>query len=73
VVKKSPPRNSYVPIDRYARAKLLSLLWAFAFARRPEGSGITVNATNPGMAWTPLTQVKYLRKIWLFLEEDEAG
>jgi NAD(P)-dependent dehydrogenase (short-subunit alcohol dehydrogenase family) len=48
--------SRYVFIHAYARAKLLNLLWTFALARRLEGSGITVNATNPGMAWTPMTQ-----------------
>jgi retinol dehydrogenase-14 len=46
----------YVGIEAYARAKLLNLLWTFALARRLEGSGVVVNATNPGMAWTPGTQ-----------------
>ena len=36
----------------YARAKLLNLLWTFALARRLGGSGVVVNATNPGTAWT---------------------
>ena len=49
-------RQRYVGIDAYARAKLLSLLWTLALARRLEGSGVVVNATNPGMAWTPGTQ-----------------
>jgi NAD(P)-dependent dehydrogenase (short-subunit alcohol dehydrogenase family) len=48
--------HRYVMIEAYARAKLLNLLWTFALARRLEGSSLTVNATNPGMAWTPLTQ-----------------
>jgi NAD(P)-dependent dehydrogenase (short-subunit alcohol dehydrogenase family) len=46
----------YVGLDMHARAKLLNLLWTFALARRLAGSGVTVNATNPGMAWTPGTQ-----------------
>ncbi len=46
----------YLGIEAYARAKLLNLLWTFALARRLEGSGVVVNATNPGMAWTPGTQ-----------------
>src|SRR5262245_44476203 len=42
----------HVGLEVHARAKLLALLWTLAFARRPEGRGITINATNPGMAWT---------------------
>src|SRR5262249_51217031 len=40
------------PVSELGRAKLLGLLWTLAFARRPEGVGIAVNATNPGLAWT---------------------
>jgi NAD(P)-dependent dehydrogenase (short-subunit alcohol dehydrogenase family) len=46
----------YVGIEAYAHAKLLSLLWTLALARRLEGTGVVANATNPGMAWTPGTQ-----------------
>jgi retinol dehydrogenase-12 len=49
-------RAGYVGLEMHARAKLLNLLWTFALARRLAGSGVTVNATNPGMAWTPGTQ-----------------
>jgi NAD(P)-dependent dehydrogenase (short-subunit alcohol dehydrogenase family) len=49
-------QQRYVGIQAYAHAKLLSLLWTLALARRLEGSGVMVNATNPGMAWTPSTQ-----------------
>ncbi|HET7088936.1 MAG TPA: SDR family NAD(P)-dependent oxidoreductase [Anaerolineae bacterium] len=49
-------RERYVGIEAHAHAKLLNLLWTFALARRLEGSGVVVNATNPGMAWTPSTQ-----------------
>ena len=48
--------DRYVGIEAYARAKLLNLLWTFALARRLEGSGMIVNATNPGMASTPNTR-----------------
>jgi NAD(P)-dependent dehydrogenase (short-subunit alcohol dehydrogenase family) len=43
-------------ITAYAHAKLLNLLWTLALARRLDGAGVVVNATNPGMAWTPGTQ-----------------
>jgi NAD(P)-dependent dehydrogenase (short-subunit alcohol dehydrogenase family) len=46
----------HVGLEVHARAKLLALLWTFAFARRPEARRIAVNATNPGMAWTPGTR-----------------
>jgi NAD(P)-dependent dehydrogenase (short-subunit alcohol dehydrogenase family) len=49
-------QQRYVGVEAYARAKLLSLLWTLALARRLEGAGVVVNATNPGMAWTPGTQ-----------------
>jgi NAD(P)-dependent dehydrogenase (short-subunit alcohol dehydrogenase family) len=49
-------QQRYVGIEAYAHAKLLSLLWTLALARRLDGTGVMVNATNPGMAWTPGTQ-----------------
>jgi NAD(P)-dependent dehydrogenase (short-subunit alcohol dehydrogenase family) len=49
-------QHRYVGIEAYAHAKLLSLLWTLALARRLDGTGVVVNATNPGMAWTPSTQ-----------------
>jgi NAD(P)-dependent dehydrogenase (short-subunit alcohol dehydrogenase family) len=49
-------QQRYVGIEAYAHAKLLSLLWTLALARRLDGTGVVVNATNPGMAWTPGTQ-----------------
>jgi NAD(P)-dependent dehydrogenase (short-subunit alcohol dehydrogenase family) len=49
-------QQRYVGIEAYAHAKLLSLLWTLALARRLDGAGVVVNATNPGMAWTPGTQ-----------------
>jgi NAD(P)-dependent dehydrogenase (short-subunit alcohol dehydrogenase family) len=45
----------YVGIKAYAHAKLLNLVWTFALAGQLRESGITVNATNPGAAWTPGT------------------
>lgn len=48
--------ESYRGFDAYARANLLNILWTFALARRVEGSGIVVNATNPGRAWTSMTK-----------------
>lgn len=48
--------RSFLGLRAYARAKLLNLLWTFALARRLGGSGVMVNATNPGTAWTTGTQ-----------------
>lgn len=45
-------RSHYVGIDAIAHAKLLSLLFTLALARRL-GGGSVVAAVNPGMAWTP--------------------
>ena len=49
-------RESYVGIEAYARSKLLNVLWTLALVRRLEGSGVVANVTNPGMAWTAMTQ-----------------
>lgn len=44
--------RGYRGLDVYARAKLLNLLWTGELARRVRGTGITVVAADPGMAWT---------------------
>ena len=49
-------RESYVGIEAYARSKLLNVLWTLALVRRLEGSGVVANVTNPGVAWTAMTQ-----------------
>jgi NAD(P)-dependent dehydrogenase (short-subunit alcohol dehydrogenase family) len=46
-------RRKYVALHAYGHAKLLNLLFTFALARRLAGSGTSVVAVNPGMAWTP--------------------
>ena len=56
-------RTSYLTSQAYARAKLLNILWAFALARRLEGSGIVANATHPGLAWTSLTAAMTPRSV----------
>jgi NAD(P)-dependent dehydrogenase (short-subunit alcohol dehydrogenase family) len=48
-------RRSYVGIQTHAHAKLLNLIWTFALAERLKEHGVSVNATNPGAAWTPGT------------------
>jgi NAD(P)-dependent dehydrogenase (short-subunit alcohol dehydrogenase family) len=45
--------DRYVGIEAHAHAKLLNLIWTFALAEQLDGTGLTVNATNPGAAWTP--------------------
>ncbi|HEX7064034.1 MAG TPA: SDR family NAD(P)-dependent oxidoreductase [Bacillales bacterium] len=51
-------KEPYVGIQAYAHAKLLNILWTLALARKlgEEGTDITVNAVNPGMAWTQNTR-----------------
>lgn len=46
---------TYTAIGAYARAKQLNLLATMSLARRL-GAQATVNAVNPGMAWTPGVQ-----------------
>jgi NAD(P)-dependent dehydrogenase (short-subunit alcohol dehydrogenase family) len=46
--------RGYRGLDVYARAKLLNLLWTGELARRVRGTGITVVAADPGMAWTEM-------------------
>jgi len=48
-------QRSYVGIQTHAHAKLLNLIWTFALAERLNEHGVSVNATNPGTAWTPGT------------------
>jgi NAD(P)-dependent dehydrogenase (short-subunit alcohol dehydrogenase family) len=47
--------RSYVGIQVHAHAKLVNLIWTFALAGQLREQGITVNAINPGAAWTPGT------------------
>ena len=47
--------EGFVGIQAHAHAKQLNLIWTFALARQLDASGVTANATNPGMAWTPGT------------------
>ncbi len=47
--------GAYVGIKAHAHAKLLNLIWTFALADQLRETGTTVNATNPGAAWTPGT------------------
>jgi len=47
--------REYVGIRAHAHAKLLNLIWTFALAKRLRDDHVTVNASNPGAAWTPGT------------------
>ena len=40
--------DGFKQISSYADSKLLSLMYGYALARRLDGTGITVNAANPG-------------------------
>lgn len=42
----------YSSIQAYARSKLAATTWAFALARRLEGTGVTSNACHPGVVRT---------------------
>jgi NAD(P)-dependent dehydrogenase (short-subunit alcohol dehydrogenase family) len=52
VCSTSETAEAAVDSNAVGRAKLLGLLWTLDLARRPDGVGIAVNATNPGLAWT---------------------
>ena len=49
-------RQWFRGLDIYGQAKLANLLWTYEQARRLEGSGVTVNAADPGGADTSMTQ-----------------
>jgi NAD(P)-dependent dehydrogenase (short-subunit alcohol dehydrogenase family) len=63
-------QEAYVGIRAHARAKLLNLIWTVALADELRQGEVTVNAVNPGSAWTPgiaaLTPdaVPFWRPIW---------
>jgi NAD(P)-dependent dehydrogenase (short-subunit alcohol dehydrogenase family) len=44
----------YDRLEAYSRSKLANLLFTYELARRLKGSGVTVNAVNPGSAATNL-------------------
>ncbi|XP_061157923.1 retinol dehydrogenase 14-like [Syngnathus typhle] len=47
-------KQKYDKAFAYSRSKLANLLFTCELARRPEGSGVTVNALSPGMVRTNL-------------------
>jgi NAD(P)-dependent dehydrogenase (short-subunit alcohol dehydrogenase family) len=48
--------RNYRSFKAYARSKLALLLFTYELARRTTGTGVTVNAANPGLVWTKLGQ-----------------
>lgn len=48
-------RRFYRGVDIYVRVKLANLLFTYELARRLQGTGVTVNAVDPGGARTGLT------------------
>ena len=67
--------REYTPLDAYARAKLLNLVWTFALARRLAETGVSVFAVDPGIADTgthrdyprPIGARAMTRLVWLLL------
>ena len=49
-------RQSYRGLDMYLRVKLANVLFTYELARRLAGSGVTVNAAEPGAARTQLIE-----------------
>lgn len=47
-------QRGFLPFRAYARSKLANLLFTYELARRLEGTGVTVNAANPGLVRTKL-------------------
>lgn len=61
----------YLGLEVYAQAKLANLLWTYELARRLRGSGVTVNAADPGSAMTAMNSTLgpdmapwYVRPFW---------
>jgi NAD(P)-dependent dehydrogenase (short-subunit alcohol dehydrogenase family) len=48
-----PLDHGYRPFRAYARSKLCNLLFTYELARRLDGTGVTVNAVDPGLVRTP--------------------
>ena len=67
--------RAYTPLDAYARAKLLNLVWTFELARRLGETGVSAFAVDPGIADTgthrdyprPLAARAMMRVVWSLL------
>jgi NAD(P)-dependent dehydrogenase (short-subunit alcohol dehydrogenase family) len=47
-------KNSYTPLGGYAQSKLASLLCMYELSERLEGTGVTINALDPGIVGTDI-------------------
>ncbi len=50
-LKNLQSEAEYFPQSTFAQSKLVNLLYTFELARRLNGSGVTVNAVEPGITW----------------------
>ncbi|XP_038637962.1 retinol dehydrogenase 11-like [Scyliorhinus canicula] len=47
-------KDCYDPLVAYCQSKLANILFTRELAQRLQGTGVTVNAVNPGIIWTPM-------------------
>ncbi len=72
-------RQGYIPFREYGQSKLANILFAFALARRFEGSARCANAIHPGVVDTNLgREMGALDKVWkatkpLYTKSPGAG
>ncbi|MBY8983904.1 MAG: SDR family oxidoreductase [Candidatus Lokiarchaeota archaeon] len=71
--------NHYRQLNAYAQSKLALILFTYEFARRIEGTGVTVNSLHPGYVKTNMVKnfrkfVKYFfHLIGLFMKSPKKG